>query len=258
MKIAETLKAVARSTPLYSFHFARKNAQRNLERRAEDIARRLIYSQFASAGDLVFDIGANVGDHTKLFLDLGCKVIAVEPQRTCAATLRRSFGDRIKIVKAAVTDRAGFATMQKHDTLHPMATLSDEWLSRLDNSSEWIRRENVETTTFDNLINAHGLPTFAKIDVEGSELKVFDGLSRRIDAVCFEYAREMMGDAKACIEKLETFARYKYNFLFADTYELHLSEWLNAEDFYSFLPQATWGDVYASSADSPHPDLSGS
>jgi FkbM family methyltransferase len=209
------------------------------------MARREIYSQFVSAGDLVFDIGANVGDHTKLFLDLECNVLSVEPQRNCAATLRRSFGKRITIVQCAVSDADGSAIMRKHDTLHPMATLSTEWLARLDNADEWSRRERVQTTTFDNLIKNYGTPKFAKIDVEGSELKLFGGLSSHINALCFEYAREMIADATGCIAKLETLGDYEYNFVFVRTHEMHLAKWVGANDFLDFLPEATWGDIYA-------------
>ncbi len=39
------------------------------------------YGRFLKPGDLVFDIGANVGGRVKVFLHLGCRVIAVEPRR---------------------------------------------------------------------------------------------------------------------------------------------------------------------------------
>lgn len=37
--------------------------------------------QFIKKNDLCFDIGANEGDQTSLFLELGAKVVSVEPQR---------------------------------------------------------------------------------------------------------------------------------------------------------------------------------
>jgi len=37
------------------------------------------YSKFVSEGDLCFDIGANLGNRTRVFLELGATVIAVEP-----------------------------------------------------------------------------------------------------------------------------------------------------------------------------------
>ena len=39
------------------------------------------YSQFIKGDDLVFDVGANVGNKTDLFLQLGAKAVAVETLR---------------------------------------------------------------------------------------------------------------------------------------------------------------------------------
>lgn len=245
MDITEKLKSLYRGTPFYTSRFARINAMRNEQRSPDDQALRSLYSQFVSDGDLVFDIGANIGEHTKLFLDLGCSVVAVEPQRNCVATLRRSFGSRIDIVQAAITDRSGTATLKKHDTLHAMATLSDEWLSRSDHAAEWFRRERVQTTTFDDLITRFGRPKFAKIDVEGCERKLFSGLSTAIDALRFEHACELIDDTKACIAKLESIGGYEYNYSPAHSTTMQLTSWAPEQEFLSFLPSAKWGDVFA-------------
>jgi FkbM family methyltransferase len=245
MHIPQKLKSLYRATPFYTFRFTRINAARNARRSSEDEALREVYSQFVTADDLVFDIGANIGEHTKLFLDLGCRVVAVEPQHNCVATLRRSFGNRINVVQAAITDRAGTAILKKHDTMHAMATLSDEWLSRSDKASEWFRRERVETITFDDLIAKYGTPKFAKIDVEGSERKLFDGLSIAIDAVRFEFARELIADGRACIAKLQTLGVYEYNYSASYKSEMQFPAWKSAAEFLSFLPEAGWGDIFA-------------
>jgi FkbM family methyltransferase len=241
----EKLKSLYRATPLYTGRFARLHASKNEQRTAEDRALREVYSQFVARGDLVFDIGANVGQHTKLFLDLGCEVVAIEPQRNCVAALRRSFGNRIQIVQSAVTDRAGTATLMKHDTMHPMATLSGEWLSRLDTANDWFRRERVQTTTFDNLISRFGTPKFAKIDVEGCERQVFAGLSKSPDAVRFEFACEMLADAKSCINKLQSLGNYEFNYSPSLSTTMQLPNWLPHQEFEQFLTGAKWGDVWA-------------
>ena len=38
------------------------------------------YSKFIKNRDIVFDVGANVGSRTKIFLNLGADVISYEPQ----------------------------------------------------------------------------------------------------------------------------------------------------------------------------------
>jgi 2-polyprenyl-3-methyl-5-hydroxy-6-metoxy-1,4-benzoquinol methylase len=43
---------------------------------------------FVKPGMLVFDIGANRGNYTKVFLSKGARVIAVEPQEACVDFLK--------------------------------------------------------------------------------------------------------------------------------------------------------------------------
>ena len=41
------------------------------------------YSQFIKKKDLCFDVGTNIGSRTELFLELGAKIICIEPQKAC-------------------------------------------------------------------------------------------------------------------------------------------------------------------------------
>src|SRR5258708_30129788 len=73
-------------------------------------------------------------------------------------------------------------------------TLNTKWVetlrtdsSRFGESLEFAGRCEVETVTLDSLIEAHGLPTFIKIDVEGHEPAVLKGLHRRVPGVSFEF-----------------------------------------------------------------------
>src|SRR5258705_9740241 len=63
-----------------------------------------LYRQFVRPGDLVFDIGAHVGDRVAAFRRLGARVVAVEPQPALANILRLFYGrdPRITIEQAAV------------------------------------------------------------------------------------------------------------------------------------------------------------
>jgi 16S rRNA A1518/A1519 N6-dimethyltransferase RsmA/KsgA/DIM1 with predicted DNA glycosylase/AP lyase activity len=58
-----------------------------------------LYSSFVKKGSLVFDVGANEGNRTAIFLELGAKVVAVEPQAECIAKLESTFGSKIHLVK---------------------------------------------------------------------------------------------------------------------------------------------------------------
>src|SRR5919106_1443022 len=50
-----------------------------------------LYRPFVKAGDLVFDVGAHVGNHTRCFARLDARVVAIEPQAELVAWLRFQF-----------------------------------------------------------------------------------------------------------------------------------------------------------------------
>src|SRR5882672_1957598 len=68
-----------------------------------------LYAQFVRPGDLVFDIGAHVGDRIAAFRRLGARVVAVEPQPALVKTLRLFYGrdPKVAIEATAVGRQAG-------------------------------------------------------------------------------------------------------------------------------------------------------
>ena len=60
--------------------------------RAHAAAMDRLYGQFVRPGDLVFDVGAHVGDRLASFARLGARVVALEPQPALARVLRLLHG----------------------------------------------------------------------------------------------------------------------------------------------------------------------
>ena len=56
------------------------------------------FSNFVHADDLVFDVGANIGDKTEIFLGLGARVVAVEPQPDCMRELKARCRSKEKLM----------------------------------------------------------------------------------------------------------------------------------------------------------------
>jgi 5-deoxy-D-glucuronate isomerase len=54
---------------------------------------------------------------------------ALEPQKKCFDTLHHAFGDTATILRLAVSDNKGTVTILVPDGYHPVATISDRWLS---------------------------------------------------------------------------------------------------------------------------------
>lgn len=171
------------------------------------------YSQFVKPGDLVFDIGANAGYKTEIFLACGAKVISVEPNPLCQRVLRFEFASnpRVHLVQAAVGAEEGMLPMNVRG-LSPMSSLLDDWEPfKVEGGGQ--QRINVPVTTLDKLIERFGRPSFIKIDVEGFEEQVLNGLSSPVPFLSFEYGLrgECLARFKACLARLQKISSITIN-----------------------------------------------
>ena len=66
-----------------------------------------LYGEFVRRGDLVFDVGAHVGDRVASFRRLGARVVAVEPQPALVRLLRLIYGrSRDVVIEPVAVGRA--------------------------------------------------------------------------------------------------------------------------------------------------------
>lgn len=115
------------------------------------------YRQFINPDDLCFDVGANMGNRTKVFLRLGAVVVAVEPQDKCMSFLRKHFSDDqcVNLVEKALGEVNGEAEMMISDE-HAISSLSKEWITKVRESGRfsefrWPEKQIVRVTTIDAL-----------------------------------------------------------------------------------------------------------
>jgi FkbM family methyltransferase len=235
--------------------------KRNLDRkRFEELERKNagkrvpFYSQFLSAGDLVFDVGANVGNRVESFLHIGCKVVAVEPQTECIATLREKFGTRINIVEKGLGEKEEEKTLYIADE-STISSLSEEWIEKVKESRfskhQWNKKVQIKLTTMQHLIGQFGVPAFCKIDVEGFELEVLKGLKQPVPHLSLEYTvPEQTDKLMQCVQYCNGLSPYyKYNFSAGEEMKFELPEFLSFDRFIKFIGekefQATgFGDIY--------------
>ena len=217
---------------------------------------RALYGQFVSPNDLVFDLGAHAGNHTRALAAIGCRVVALEPQPDFARLLRTVFArvPRVEILESAVAETEGQATLSVSDRTPTMATLAVEWRDAraqqpLFSGVRWDRPISVETTTLDALITRFGMPAFVKIDVEGAEPSVLSGLSHPLPALSFEYLPDALDYARLCVRRLAERGHYRYNWSSGETFRLASDRWMNAADLFAALDTAEArrrsGDIYA-------------
>lgn len=218
-------------------------------------AAKRFYAQFVGKGDLVFDVGANTGSRTEVFLKLGARVVCVEPEKACVGQLRKFFGKsrRVTIVDKALGEKEGTSTLMVCDDANTLSTMSDKWAKqgRFSGEHAWSRKQEVVVTTLDALIHQHGVPRLCKIDVEGFEIPVLKGLSSPIPLVSFEFTKEFLKDALTCMEHLSSLGETRFNCSIGDSMRLSYDDWSTSQDLYSKLElvddASLWGDIYARS-----------
>jgi FkbM family methyltransferase len=194
---------------------------------------------------------------TKVFRRLGARVVAVEPQESCMAILRRAYGydPDVALVQAACGAANGRATMRACD-LDVLSSLSDEWITAVSNSgrfrSAWIQQEPCTLITVDELMRTHGSPAFIKIDVEGYELQVLKGLSRVVPCLSFEFTPECCEAAVECAERLSGLGFREFNLSWGESFKLLFDSWVRQDELVPLLrsyreDNVIFGDVYARS-----------
>lgn len=216
--------------------------------------RKQFYSQFIQPNHLVFDVGANVGNRVQVFLELAANVVAVEPQPACIATLEEKFGNRITLEKVGLSKEPGTLEMYLAND-STISTFSKEFIdntstNRFSNYS-WNQTIQVPIVTLDSLIEKYGIPQFCKIDVEGFELNVLEGLHTPIPYLSFEYCvPEMQQNMLQCMQRLHTIApNGTFNYSIAENMELALTEWISFESMQHLVQtkdftQTLFGDIY--------------
>src|SRR5262245_32917875 len=239
-----TLRGVARSLHIYYGDRSRRAAMERL------------YRRFVQPGDLVFDIGAHVGDRIAVFRRFGARVVAVEPQPALVKTLKLIYGrDRAVTIEPVAVGR--HATMLDFrlnldnppaspaaDAVRLAANVSPSW-----DGQAWTRTIRVPAITLDALFTRYGMPAFIKIDVEGSEAEALAGLTRPSPALSFEFTTIQRGVAADCIDRCARLGYTRYNAMLGESHALVHDDWVSAEEIASWLralPQsANSGDIYA-------------
>jgi len=172
-------------------------------------------AKFINKGDLIFDIGANIGLETAKFLNYGAKVVSVEPQQFCYSQLCTKFlnGKNVIILQKGVADKPGRKKLYICDKFNEISIFSSDFMTKGRHGKKfiWNRIEEVEVITLDKLIDEFGLPKFCKIDVEGYEYNVIMGLSNKIPYLSFEFHIELIPVTKKIIAELQLRGYNSYN-----------------------------------------------
>jgi FkbM family methyltransferase len=238
-----------RASLAYDLYWSAADRSLITDRRREVEFYRTLLNGF-HAGDLVFDIGANLGHKTGIFLRLGARVVAVDPDPENAKILEESFlryrlvPKPVSVVTKAASDRTSKATLYIDEPGSAKNTLSQKWVDTLrDDAGRFGRKmtfgesKEVQTTTLQDLVRAYGSPFFIKIDVEGYEPAVLRGLHRSVPYLSYEVnLPEFRSEGLECVDILNRLnPGGTFNYAVDCRAGLVLENWIDAQGFSALL-----------------------
>lgn len=255
-KLSSALRHRLRSSFVRRIYWALADKETLASRRREEAFYRdlLVGMQ---RDDLIFDVGGNMGEKTDVFLKLGARVVTVEPDDSCRGILRHRFLQYrlrpcpVTLVGKAVSDKIGVEQMWIDGPGSAVNTMSRKWAAQLKENKqdfkhgncglEFSHSESVETTTLEELIQRYGVPFFIKIDVEGHELSVLQGLQRPIPFLSFEVnLRAFRSEGIQCVQLLSKLKKDgRFNYTPDCGSGLVLKEWRGSEELCSVLDSCT-------------------
>jgi len=147
---------------------------------------------------LCFDIGANRGDFTLAALGRGYRVISIEPAPRVFGELVKNFiyNPNVTPLRYAVSD-SDFARVQFYEASEDgLSTLNKDWLTdkSMPYAGKAFRTITATTITLDALALKFGVPDLIKIDVEGAEWSVLNGLSSKMGTLSLEWTYETIAE----------------------------------------------------------------
>ena len=217
---------------------------------------RRFYRNHIAPGSRAWDIGAHLGSRTRVWLELGARVTAYEPEPVCAAVLENWFGGcpGFRLRACAAGSREGTASIHISDRHPTLATLSGDWVQRTRTRPrfegiQWNQRREIPMVRLADEEKRFGAPDFIKIDVEGFEPDVIHGLGTMPRTLSFEVLPGEIPNALECIDELERRGSWMWNLAVGESFRMTFPAPVHRGTLESLLkelkPSHRGGDIYA-------------
>ena len=202
-------------------------------------------------GDLYFDIGAHLGEKSKPFIEKKIRTIMVEPLPICVKTLKRLYSKNsiVKIIPKGLGSKNTKKILSINKQMPTVSTFAKHWKSGRFSNLTWSEKTQIQITTLDNLIKKFGDPQYIKIDVEGYELNVLKGLSKKSGIISFEITSEFFSDAIKCLKHLKKLSYNSFTFSIGEQKKF-FSDWSDYKTIINLIKKEIkkdklfWADIY--------------
>jgi hypothetical protein len=100
------------------------------------------------------------------------------------------------------------------------------------------------------LVAEFGAPRFIKIDVEGFEVPVLEGVSTAPQILSFEFTPEMTAAMLACVDHCERLGLSEFNISYGESMRFAREDWINADSMREIVQilggdSSLFGDIFA-------------
>jgi FkbM family methyltransferase len=131
--------------------------------------------------NLIYDVGAHLGEDSQHYLAKGFKVVAVEANPDLASHLRNRFSTeiadgRLKLVECIISEETGYQTFYVNETTTVWGTAYPQWATRNARLGSKSREIRLPTRPFAEIMKEFGVPYYLKIDVEGADMLCVEAL----------------------------------------------------------------------------------
>jgi FkbM family methyltransferase len=136
---------------------------------------------------LIYDVGAHLGEDTDFYLRKGFKVVAIEANPVLAEKLRERFqsdlsGGSLSLVNAAIAETTGEVDFYVNESQSIWGTIRSEWAERNSLAAGTPSKPvKVKAITFPEVLRKHGIPYYLKIDIEGADVLCLEALVKEQD-----------------------------------------------------------------------------
>lgn len=188
---------------------------------------------------LIIDIGANNGLFTDKCLELygnNLKIVLVEanPNLYNFLTDKYKYNENIIVLNNLMSEKDNEDIDFYICDADGISTASIDWVekSRFSNDYRWHSPIKIKSKSIDSLIGEYGEPNLIKVDVEGYELQVLKGLTKKSNEICFEWAEEQYDNINKIIEHLMSLGYFEFGYILGDEYmkrPYEYGDWKNSK-----------------------------
>ncbi len=130
---------------------------------------------------LIYDVGMHQGEDTEFYLSRGHNVVGIEANPDLVAMLRRKFqrelsDGRLVLIAKAIAPAPGTIRFAIHPEQSIWGTADQDFIGRAMQHGDTLRFVEVEAISFAEVLRAHGVPHYLKIDIEGMDRECLKAL----------------------------------------------------------------------------------